>query len=221
MSLYIKNFFILILLLPVLRAGETTKSLADYPHPDNKWTFRLHGGYATVRPMVAVIILGDIRLEKRYTSIRGLDIGRNLVHDLGGKPLDLAIRIGLIHHDEKGFQSNYSEYNIFLLSHYRTTYRGFKMRWFLGEGLSYAERVPYVEGRDTRRLSEERDSQLMNYMNVGFDFSIGRLLQKSSLNNLTVGFAVSHRSGIFGAFKWFNNTSGGGNYNTLFLEYKL
>ncbi len=95
------------------------------------------------------------------------------------------------------------------------------MRWFLEEGRSHFEGVPYVEHRDTRRLSEERDFQLMNYMNVGFDFSMGCLLQQPYLDNLTVGFAVSHRSGIIGAFKWFYNTSGGGNSNTLFLEYKL
>lgn len=220
MLLYFKIFIIFFILLPVVQASGLKSNITDYANSSYKWSIRIHGGYATIRPLVAIIMLGDVRLEKRYTSIQGLDFSHYFLHSLWGKPFDFSIRIGLIHHDEKGYQPNYLQYNIFLLGHYKTTYRGYKMRWFFGEGFSYAEQVPYVEGRDTRRLSNERDSRLMNYLNVGFDFSVGNILRRPSLNNLSLGFAVSHRSGVFGTFKWFNNTSGGGNFNTIFLEYK-
>ncbi|GIT57797.1 MAG: hypothetical protein Ct9H300mP18_12260 [Candidatus Neomarinimicrobiota bacterium] len=53
----------------------------------------------------------------------------------------------------------------------------FQCGGLLERGKSWSGRVPYVEGRETRRLSNERDSQLMNYLNIGFDFRVGDLLE--------------------------------------------
>ena len=50
-------------------------------------------------------------------------------------------------------------------ANYNKIVLGYPINFFIGEGLSYAELVPYVEGRDTRRISG-RDSKLMNYLNV-------------------------------------------------------
>ena len=86
--------------------------------------------------------------------------------------------------------------------------------------MSWAELVPFVEGRETRRISG-KDSQLMNYLNVGFDLKISDLFPIISYNNLSVGFSVSHRSGIYKQFKLFNNTQGGGNFVTFFTEFNF
>ena len=75
-----------------------------------------------------------------------------------------------------------------------------------------------MEGRETRRLSG-RDSKLMNYLNVGFDFRLSDLTGQNSLYNIRLGLANSHRSGAFKKVKWFNNTQGGSDFVTLFLEY--
>ena len=64
------------------------------------------------------------------------------------------------------------------------------MRFFIGEGLSLSGDVPYVEGRETKRLSE-KDSRLMNYLNVGFDFRLGDLTGNDALNNIRLGLADS------------------------------
>jgi len=34
-----------------------------------------------------------------------------------------------------------------------------------------------------------------------------------------LGFAVSHRSGVFSSVDMFGNVSGGSNFNTLYIEY--
>ena len=78
--------------------------------------------------------------------------------------------------------------------------------------------MPYVEGRETRRLSG-RDSRLMHYLNVGFDFRLGDLTGNEALNNIRLGLADSHRSGAFKKVKWFNHTQGGSDFVTLFVEY--
>ena len=59
----------------------------------------------------------------------------------------------------------------------------------------------------------------MNYLNIGFDFRVGDLIGNKSLNNIRLGLADSHRSGIYKKVKWFNHTQGGSNFITLFVEY--
>ncbi len=187
----------------------------------NNWSIRLYSGYATHRPLIAIITYGDIRPEYHDTGIRGLDISHILVRNWKGYSVDWSFRLGYIRHLENGFQPNHNQYNIFFMVHYYTSFRGFPIRLFVGEGLSRAERVPYVEGRETRRLSDERDSKLMNYINVGFDLKLGDLLGLQQWNHITLGLADSHRSGIYQKVKWFNHTKGGSNFVNLFLEYSL
>ena len=186
---------------------------------DYDWSTRVYGGYSSHRPLIAIVGLGDIRPEYHGTGIRGFDLSRKINKDWRGYPIDWSFRLGYIRHNENGFQNNHNQYNAFLLAHYNTKYKNIPMRWFIGEGISWSERVPYVEGRETRRLSNERDSQLMNYLNIGFDFRVGDLVGNKSLNNLRLGLADSHRSGIYKKVKWFNHTQGGSNFITLFLEY--
>ena len=85
------------------------------------------------------------------------------------------------------------------------------------EGLSLSGNVPYVEGRETRRLSE-RDSRLMNYLNVGFDFRLGDLTGNDALNNIRLGWQI-HIDLERIKVKWFNYAQGGSDFVTLFVEY--
>ncbi len=184
-----------------------------------KWSIRLYGGYASHRPLVAIMTYGDIQPERHNTGIRGLDVSCVFIHNWRNLPIDWSFRVGTIRHLENGYQPNHNQYNGFLMVHFKTKHGHMPMRWFIGEGLSWSELVPYVEGRETRRLSDERDSQLMNYINVGFDFKLGDLIQQSDMKRSIIGFAVSHRSGVYQSVKWFNYTRGGGNFITIFMEY--
>lgn len=200
------------------RDGTDYTSRSEEHH--KYWTIRFLGGFATSRALLRILV-GDLQIEERRTAIIGLDVGRCLVTNLGGRPLDLIVKLGVIRHQEKGFQRDFHSYNVYLKGYYHTRFRGRRVRFFLAEGLSYAELVPYVEGRDVRRMSNERDSRTQNYLNVGVDLNLGDLFQTPVLHPVVIGFSVSHRSGVFGFLSLFNNTSGGGNYNTLYLEYIL
>tara|TARA_Y100000590_G_scaffold402455_1_gene488226 strand:- start:110 stop:757 length:648 start_codon:yes stop_codon:yes gene_type:complete len=191
----------------------------NYNKFESKWSVRYYGGYSTHRPLIAIVTLGDIRPEYHGTGIRGIDISRNLYTNWRKYPIDWSFRVGYIRHNENGFQPNHNQYNFFLLAHNRTKYKGFPIRWFIGNGLSWSQNIPFVEGRETRRLSNERDSKLMNYINIGFDFRVGDIIGNDFYNNIKIGFADSHRSGVFKKIKWFNHTQGGSNYVTLFIEY--
>ena len=182
-----------------------------------KNSFRFYGGYES-RPLMGFILLGDIRQEYHHTSILGVDFSRKIKSDFKDLPLDLSLRMSVIRYDENNYQNNHNQYNFFLNAHYKTKYRGIPLRIFIGEGISYAELVPYVEGRETRRLSG-RDSKLMNYLNVGFDFRLSDLTGAHGLQNVRLGLANSHRSGAFKKIKMFNYTQGGSDFVSLFLEY--
>tara|TARA_B100000959_G_scaffold269631_1_gene315614 strand:+ start:371 stop:1024 length:654 start_codon:yes stop_codon:yes gene_type:complete len=197
--------------------------LIDYPDTPSKSTrsVRLYSGYATHRPLMAIISYGDIRPEYHGTGIFGLDMSQKVLSNWKGYPIDWSLRLGMIHHKENGYQANHNQVNGLIMAHYRTQYNGFPIRLFIGEGLSYSQQIPYVEGRETRRLSDERDSQLMNSINIGFDFNLGDMFQNPSLTPITIGFADYHRSGIYKKIKLFNKTQGGGNFITMFFEYNF
>ena len=187
---------------------------------NNPWAVRIYGGYAARRPLMAILTYGDFRREYHHTGIRGIDLSRVFHQNWKEYPIDWSIRLGYIRHNENGFQPNHNQYNLFFTAHYNTNYKGVPIRWFIGEGLSWSELVPYVEGRETTRLSD-RQSQLMNYINVGFDMNVGDIIGRPELNQLTVGIADSHRSGIYKSLELFNRTQGGGNFLTVFFEYNF
>ena len=193
-------------------------SQAFYNH--EKWGIRFYKGYATYRPLIAIIVSGDVPMERHGTGIRGIDLSRKIISKWKGMPFDWNLNLGFIRHLEKGYQPNHNQYNIFIQANYNKIVLGSPVNLFIGEGLSYSELVPYVEGRETRRISG-RDSNLMNYLNIGFDISTYHLFPKIGLINLYLGFAVSHRSGVYKKISFFNNTQGGGNFVTLFSEYKF
>ena len=182
-----------------------------------KNSVRIYNGFES-RPLMGFVLLGDIRREYHHTSISGIDLSRKLKSNVMDKPIDLSIRMSFVRYNENNYQQNHNQYNIFLKAHYKKRYNGIPLRFFVGEGISYAEQIPYVEGRETRRLSG-RDSRVMNYLNVGFDFRLSDLTGHNSLTNIRLGLANSHRSGAFKKIKWFNYTQGGSDFVTLFLEY--
>tara|TARA_B100000902_G_scaffold35867_1_gene43010 strand:+ start:347 stop:994 length:648 start_codon:yes stop_codon:yes gene_type:complete len=183
----------------------------------NKNSIRVYNGFES-RPLMGFVLLGDIRREYHHTSISGVDFSRTLKSDFKDKPIDLSLRMSLVRYNENSYQKNHNQYNIFLNAHYKKRYNGIPVRFFLGEGISFAERIPFVEGRETRRLSG-RDSKVMNYLNVGFDFRLSDLTGQNSLYNVRLGLANSHRSGAFKKIKLFNYTQGGSDFVSLFIEY--
>ena len=186
-------------------------------HNSEKNSFRFYGGYES-RPLMSFVVLGDIRYEYHHTSISGIDFSRKIKSDFNDLPLDFSLGMSLVRYNENNFQKNHNQYNLFLNMHYKIKRRGIPLRLFIGEGISFAERVPYVEGRETRRLSG-RDSKVMNYLNVGFDFRLSDLTGHDSLHNIRLGLSNAHRSGAFKKIKLFNHTQGGSDFVSLFLEY--
>ena len=117
---------------------------------------------------------------------------------LNGWPLDFVGYFGLLHHDERGLQPDSWQFNAYVKGYWY----GFpwsdrvRTRVGFGTGLSYAQRIPYVEARDQAQRGRGT-SHLLNYLDPSIDVSIGDLLGRPSLREAYFGFGVTHRSGNF------------------------
>lgn len=156
------------------------------------------------------------------TRITSIELGRPFVERLNGWPLDFVGYVGLLRHNERGLQEDSWQANAYMKAYYY----GFpwservRTRLGMGVGISYAERVPYVEMRD--QLARGRSSsRLLNYLDPSVDISLGDLIGVKSMGETYIGLGVSHRSGIFGTSRLLGNVNGGSNYIYSYVEWRM
>ena len=156
------------------------------------------------------------------TTINGFDIGVPFIDRLNDWPLDLAGFVGIIRHDEAGFQANYWE----MKAYFKAYFYGFpwdrvvRTRVGLGVGLSYAQRISLMEVRDLADRGRNT-SKLLQTLDPTVDFSVGDVIGVKALRETYLGLGVSHRSGIFGSSHLLGNTNGGSNYIYSYLEWSF
>jgi len=156
------------------------------------------------------------------TRVSSIELGRPFVERLNGWPLDFVGYVGLLRHHERGLQEDSWQANAYMKAYYY----GFpwsdrvRTRIGLGVGVSYAERMPYVEMRD--QLARGRSSsRLLNYLDPSIDISLGDLIGVKAMGETYVGLGVSHRSGIFGTSRLLGNVNGGSNYIYSYVEWRM
>jgi outer membrane protein len=156
------------------------------------------------------------------TRVTAIELGRPFIEGLNGWPLDFVGYVGVLDHNERGLQENSLQLDAYMKAYYY----GFpwservRTRLGFGAGVSYAERVPYVEMRD--QLARGRSSsRLLNYLDPSIDISLGDLIGVKSMRDTYLGVGVSHRSGIFGTSRLLGNVNGGSNYIYSYLEWRM
>jgi outer membrane protein len=196
-----------------------------------------HDAWPDRRPLIVKVLYGkatdcdvaQVMLLKCYstdtvdqTRISSIELGQPFIEGLNGWPLDFVGYVGLLRHHERGLQADSWQANVYMKAYYH----GFpwsdrvRTRLGLGVGLSYAERVPYVELRD--QLARGRSSsRLLYYLDPSIDFSHGDLISIKSMRDTYVGLGVSHRSGIFGTSRLLGNVNGGSNYIYSYVEWRM
>lgn len=156
------------------------------------------------------------------TRVTAIEVGRPFIERLNGWPLDFVGYIGILRHNERGLQDDSWQANAYMKGYFY----GFpwservRTRLGFGVGISYAERVPFVEMRD--QLARGRSSsRLLNYLDPSVDISLGDLMGARSLRETYFGLGVSHRSGIFGTSRLLGNVNGGSNYIYSYIEWRM
>ena len=156
------------------------------------------------------------------TGISAIQIGRPFIERLNGWPLDVVGYVGLLRHNEQGLQADFWQADAYM----KAFYYGFpwservRTRLGFGIGVSYAQKVPFVEQRD-QALRGRNSSKILNYLDPSIDVSVGDLFGVRSMRETYFGVGVSHRSGIFGTSQLMGNVNGGSNYIYSYLEWAM
>ncbi|MBT5934115.1 hypothetical protein [Sulfurimonas sp.] len=182
----------------------------------DNYSMRLAYGKASASTLGEIISFGSKLHEFDYTVI-GLDGGYLLKHKLFDKPLDLYLRGGLAEFDESANPAHSDkvyEATLYIKLFYNIDFLDNRIRFGFGEGASYTSNILSVE--ELEGDIGDNKSYYLNYIDLSLDLDLGRLIHYKPMHNTYVGWALKHRSGIFGLIN--GVTKGGSNYNTVYLE---
>ena len=202
-------------LLILLFLTHFTSLLAAEPlQSDTKdFSLRIGGGYASFSNL-GEIFLFDYDNFEGDTSVLNLDGGWRFVENMKGLPFDWYLKGGLSYFNEKDLQDDIYEATLYVKVYYKYDFMDNRIRIGLGEGLSWASAIPMIE-LERAKVSDKKVAKFLNYLDISFDFELGKLINVESLNDLYIGYTIKHRSGVFGLF---SRVKGGSNYQMFTIE---
>ena len=132
-------------------------------------------------------------------------------------PLDIYLKGGLSYFDDSSVdgRDNVYEATLYIKAYWNFDFLDNRVRVGFGEGISYTSAIIYTEYKEALD-EDDHNSNWLNYIDFSVDFDLGRLVTYKPLHGTYVGWAIKHRSGIYGLINNVNN--GGSNYNTFYLE---
>ena len=149
------------------------------------------------------------------TSTYNLAGGYRFVEDAFDLPVDFTVNGGLSYFDENGHQDNFLEGTLYLKMIVKFNFFANQFRYGIAEGISYAGKVPWVEHQEAV-AEEDGESNFLNYMEMTFDFDVGKLIRVKELEEVYLGYLIKHRSGWQGRYGGVYD--GGSNYNCFYVE---
>lgn len=199
--------------------GQGEPAAAGSLAPDSKWSFRVAGGLNAEASLLGIIPGGDFSVSPERTGVVSLEVGKLLDERFQGWPVDVYVKGAYMRYLENGIQPNGNGAAVYIKGYYY----GFpwsqyvNTRFGFGQGLSWVDQIPALEQRDLEKKNPNT-SRLLCYLDVSIDFSIGDVIRYKPLKDTYLGFAVIHRSGIFGTADIFGGVDGGSNYNSIYIE---
>ena len=162
------------------------------------------------------------RPEQR-TNLVNLSAGRQIGDSLFGWPAEIVAFGSLQYFNERGFQPDVIGTALYIKAYreFRFGESGFPLRVGLGEGFSYASRIPIVEVED---FAPDTSAKLTNYLEWTLQTSVNHLLGRggqrfsAGIKDIYIGYSVFHRSTVFGLFA---SKGGGVNFMGIGVELVL
>jgi len=182
---------------------------------DEKWSVRVGYGHSDQNDLGQIISLQPSP-HPSGTSAGGIEGGYLLSRNSWGLPLDFYLKSGLNRFFENGYQSDFFEVTCYIKAYWNFHPWENTIRIGFGEGISYADGIPYVEKLEAEGEGDH-NSRLLNYLDISLDVDIGRLIRYNPLTDTYFGYALKHRSGIYGAIN--SVRRGGSNYNLFYIEH--
>ena len=197
------KFFLLFFLFFNLYGSEIFK----------KYSLRVGYGYASEKDLGNIILDGDFSSHPRDLSVYALDGGYLLGKDIFGWNLDIYLKGGLAYYSEDRFDDTY-EATLYAKAYFNFDFWNNRVRLGAAEGVSYTADILESESVEAKEDGEPT-ARFLNYLDLSLDFDVGKLIHSKILDETYVGYALKHRSGVFGLYK---GVHGGSNYNTFYVE---
>ncbi|WP_457745453.1 hypothetical protein [Sulfurimonas sp.] len=197
-----KSFLLFLLLLSTLLA-------------DKEYSIRGAYGFSSASDLDQLYTFQGLNPSPYNTTVYALDGGYLLSHNFNDLPFDFYFKGGVSYFDENGYQSNFFEALLYIKLFYNIRLFENEVRIGFGEGVSYADKIPWVEHMEALRESDN-ESNLLNYLDVTIDFNLGKAFRIKELEGYYIGYLIKHRSGFHGAYGGVKD--GGSNYNSIYLE---
>ncbi|NPA60132.1 MAG: hypothetical protein GXO30_06685 [Epsilonproteobacteria bacterium] len=182
---------------------------------EDKYSLRVAHGWATSSDL-GEIFIGQIGgAYGKDLSVTSIDAGYLLYKEIKDLPIDIYVKGSLGYFSEDGTHEDVLETTIYIKAYYNIDFLDNRVRIGFAEGLSYTSHILYAERQDAMQ-NQDNNSNFLNYLDISVDFDLGKLTTYKPLDGTYMGFAIKHRSGIFGLI---NNVShGGSNYNAFYVE---
>lgn len=184
---------------------------------EDDYSVRLAYGNATSSTLGSILI-GSVESAEYDFTVGGVDGAYLLKKSALEWPMDLYVKAGLSRFDDSAYvlasSKRIYEATLYLKLYWNFDFLDNRVRFGFGEGASYTSDILSIEQLEGE--PGDAKSYFLNYLDVSADFDFGRLVHYKPLYGTYVGWALKHRSGIFGLIN--SVTKGGSNYNTLYLE---
>jgi len=164
------------------------------------------------------VLSGKVESPDYDFKVAGFDAAYLLKRSAFEWPMDVYVKSGISRFDDSAYNlassNSVYEMTLYIKLYWNFDFLDNRVRFGFGEGGSYTSDILSVEQLEGE--PGDAKSYYLNYLDISADFDFGRLIHYKPLHNTYIGWALKHRSGIFGLIN--NVTKGGSNYNTIYLE---
>ncbi|MGD9655175.1 MAG: hypothetical protein AB7U44_08260 [Sulfuricurvum sp.] len=181
---------------------------------ENPYSVRLGWGIADKNDL-GQILSGEGEFSGAKTHVLGIDGGYLLARSVYDLPIDIYLKGSIYRFLENHHQDSFWEATLYVKAYYNIDVWDNRLRIGGAEGISLAEQIPITEVIDAREKGSNT-SKFLNYLDISADIDIGRLLRVPDWKDTYIGYALKHRSGVFGLINGVNH--GGSNYDMIYIE---
>jgi len=179
---------------------------------------RVAHGWATPSDLANIIRFQAVR-DTANNQLTSIFYGYPLADEIFSLPIDFYLTGGFLWHWANHVQRSAQEIAMGIKLYITIPW---PIRWRFGaaEGLSYVNRIPYVEKSEMERKGYV-PSNLLNYLDFSVDLNLGDIFGGDTLKKWWFGYSIHHRSAIFESAQQFGRISGGSNFQTLYVQVDL
>lgn len=162
------------------------------------------------------IMTGNTEKDIYNNQFTSFFYGYPLADEFFSLPVEIYLTPGLVYHHSSDVQNSTKEYVLAVKAYY-TFPLPWKVRFGIAEGISYINRVTYIEETD---LNEKgyKPSKMLNFLDLSLDLNLGDIFGEK-LDQWWLGYSIHHRSAAFESSSRFGNIKGGSNYNSAYIQW--